>query len=70
MFGTVVTSNNAHVVNVGRDNITYTIDDPALANACEVVVSINERLKVVHDSEFGRSLWTSSDIHSHRIIYR
>ncbi|KZP16473.1 hypothetical protein FIBSPDRAFT_1047549 [Athelia psychrophila] len=59
MFTTAGTSHGAHVVNVGRDNITYSgIDDQALAN----IASIDERLKVVHDKEFGREVhgWLSA----------
>ncbi|KZP16469.1 hypothetical protein FIBSPDRAFT_934633, partial [Athelia psychrophila] len=58
-FTTTGTSHGAHVVNVGRDNITYSgIDDQALAN----IASIDERLKVVHDKEFGREVhgWLSA----------
>ncbi|KZP09217.1 hypothetical protein FIBSPDRAFT_242108 [Athelia psychrophila] len=60
-FNTIGTSQNAHVVNVGRDinNITHTgIDDQALAG----IASIDKRLKVVHDKEFDDKVhgWLSA----------
>lgn len=59
MFNTVGLDQNAHMVNIGGDHITHIepvgINDGVGMRTYEKVVSIEERLKAVHDRNLGMS---------------
>ncbi|KAF7986925.1 hypothetical protein HWV62_12719 [Athelia sp. TMB] len=61
-FNTIGSAHDAHVVNVGRDNITYIENTGGMGlGTYNMVSSIESRLKVVDDSKLGRNVhhWLS-----------